>query len=113
MSEGKAMVYLYGFSTLLEDKLENLIRIIENHVKQKRVLTFIFIHDAVIGTSLKTKVSNALKKLLQIPIRFYALIPDLMARGIDINNLREDIYGIEYDDLIDILASTPKIVSWI
>ena len=112
MDESKPIVYLYGFSTLLEDKLINLIRIIENHLKIKRTTFFVFLHDGVIGTSQKGKFSNALMRLLELPMNFFALIPDLKARGIDINNLRNKIKGIDYDDLVDILVSTPKIVSW-
>jgi len=112
MSESKPIVYLYGFSTLLEDKLINLIKIIENHLKIKRAVSFVFLHDGVIGISQKGKFSSALMRLLELPMNFYALLPDLNARGIDINNLRNKIKGINYDDLVDILASTPKIVSW-
>jgi sulfur relay protein TusB/DsrH len=113
MIENKPIVYLYGFSTLLEEKLINLIKIIENHLKIKGASSFIFLHDGVIGTLQKGKFSSALMRLLELPMNFYALIPDLKARGIDINNLRNKIKGIDYDDLVDILASTPRIVSWI
>ena len=112
MSEGTTIVYLYGFSTLLEDKLKDLMKIIENQLKLKRAISFVFIHDGVIGTSQKGKISNALMRLLEFPMNFYALIPDLKARGFDIHNLRIKIKGIDYDDLVEILASTPKVVSW-
>ena len=44
MNESKPIVYLYGFSTLLEDKLKNLINIIENHPElyKKCIIYFIF-----------------------------------------------------------------------
>jgi sulfur relay protein TusB/DsrH len=50
---------------------------------------------------------------LNLPITIYAINPDIIARGIDPVNLRNNIKGIGYEELVDILAKTPKIVSWI
>ncbi len=106
------IVYLYGFSTTMESKLANLIRIIENQLEQNAQISIVFIHDGVIGTSQKSRKSNELKKLLTLPLTFYTLNPDLKARGIDTKNLESEITSIKYDELVDILAETPKIVSW-
>jgi sulfur relay protein TusB/DsrH len=96
----------------LESKLVNLLRLLDNQVKQKKQIHLIFIHDGVIGTSKQTTITPSLQHLLTLPISLYTLKSDLIARGINAQNLQEGIKGIEYEDLVDLLVSTPKIVSW-
>ncbi len=103
---------MYGFSTTLESKLVNLLRLLEYQLEQKKKIHVVFIHDGVIGTSKKSKASNSLLKLLKLPIFLYSMKPDLLARGIDAQNLQDGIRGIDYDVLVDLLVTTPKIVSW-
>lgn len=112
MSKQPSLVYLYGFSTGLESKLNTVRQIIENQLNQGAQITFIFIHDAVIGTTNKHKISSLMKDLVHLPIKFYSMIPDLKARGLDTEHLQHKIKGIDYEDLVDILATTSKIVSW-
>ncbi len=106
-------MYLYGFSTMLESKLINLIKIIEQQLKQNHQISIVFIHDGVIGTSEKNKRTPSMKKLLDLSLTTYSLLPDLRARGIDAINLQKKVKGIEYEDLVDILVTIPKIVSWV
>ena len=106
------IIYLYGFSTTLTSKLINLVKIVENQLEHDNQISFVFIHDGVIGTTQRSRKSQVLKKLLDLPLIFYSLIPDLKARGIDSKNLQNKITGIDYSELVDILAKTPKIVSW-
>jgi len=112
MVDDTSIVYLYGFSTLLESKLINLIKIIEKQIDHNSEISIVFIHDGVIGTSKKNKITTSMKKLLNLPITTYSLLPDLKARGIDVVNLQKKVKGIEYEDLVDILVTIPKIVSW-
>ncbi|MHA1992018.1 MAG: DsrH/TusB family sulfur relay protein [Candidatus Hodarchaeales archaeon] len=112
MPEKTTIVYLYGFSTVLESKLMNFVKIIEHQIKQNAQVQIVFIHDGVIGTSQKNKPSQLIQKVLELPLTVYSMIPDLKARGIDAKNLQKGIQGIGYDDLVDILATAPKIVSW-
>lgn len=112
MNEQPSLVYLYGFSTALESKLHTVKEIIEFQLNQGAQITFVFIHDAVIGSSHKHKISLLMKELLELPIKFYSMIPDLKARGLDSENLHSNIKGIDYEDLVEILATTLKIVSW-
>ena len=106
-------MYLYGFSTMLESKLLNLIQIIEQQLEHNHQISIVFIHDGVIGTSNKNKITPSMKKLLDLSLTTYSLLPDLRARGIDAINLQKKVKGIEYEDLVDILVTIPKIVSWI
>jgi sulfur relay protein TusB/DsrH len=112
MVDDTSIVYLYGFSTLLESKLINLIKIIEKQIEQNSKISVVFIHDGVIGTSKKNKITSSMKKLLNLPITTYSLLPDLKARGFDATNLQNIVKGVEYEDLVDILVTIPKIVSW-
>ena len=112
MVDDNSIIYLYGFSTMLESKLINLIKIIEKQIEQNSKISVVFIHDGVIGTSKVNKVSPTMKKLLNLPITTYSLLPDLNARGIDATKLQNKTTGIEYNDLVDLLVSIPKVVSW-
>ncbi|MFX1377410.1 MAG: DsrH/TusB family sulfur metabolism protein [Promethearchaeota archaeon] len=112
MGEQVSLIYLYGFSTLLESKLITLFQILKNQVNQNAQISIVFIHDGVIGTALKNKISPAMEELLKLPLSFFTLIPDLKARGLDFKNLQNNIKGIEYEDLVDLLVVTSKIVSW-
>ena len=100
MNEQPSVVYLYGFSILLESKLISVKKIIENQLDQGA------------QTSNKHKISPLLKDLLQLQVKFYSMIPDLKARGLDSENLQENVKSIDYEELVDILATTSKIVSW-
>lgn len=112
MGEQINLIYLYGFSTFLESKLFSFMQILKNQLNQDVHISIVFIHDGVIGTSYKNKISHAMTELLKLSISFYAMIPDLKARGIDSENLQNKIEGIEYEDLVDLLVITSKIVSW-
>ena len=53
-----------------------------------------------------------MEELLKMNVTVYAMIPDLQARGIALENIHDKVKPIGYDDLIDILEITPKIISW-
>jgi sulfur relay protein TusB/DsrH len=112
MNEENSIVYLYGFSTRKNTLLANLNRIISEQIVSGCKISIVLIHDGVIGTSNRSIIPSALVELLNLPITFYALIPDLKARGIDPKNLRDNIKGIEYEDLVDILVNNLKTISW-
>lgn len=106
------IVYLYGFSTRKEMHLNNLLGVISNQIENNASIAIVLIHDGVIGTSQSGMIPNLLLKLLNFPVSVYALLPDLLARGIEPNMVDPRIVCIEYDDLVDILAQTPKVASW-
>ena len=108
----KDIVYLYGFSTRKQMHLDNLLGIITEQVENNTNIAFVLIHDGVIGTSKSGRMPTILDKLLNLSISVFALLPDLLARGIKPNTVDPRIKCIEYDDLVDILAQTPKVASW-
>ncbi|MFX1444973.1 MAG: sulfurtransferase complex subunit TusB [Promethearchaeota archaeon] len=107
------IVYLFGFSLRKNDQSANLISIISDQINAGARIKIVLMHDGVIGISKLGKVPSSLKKLLNLPIEIYAIIPDIKARGIDIKAINEKIVLIEYENLVDILVETSQIVSWL
>ncbi len=108
----KDIVYLYGFSTRKQMYLDNLLGIITEQAENKTKIALVLIHDGVIGTSLSGTMPTLLDQLLNLSISVFALLPDLLARGIEPKTVDPRIECIEYNDLVDILAQTPKVASW-
>ena len=113
MENKNNLVYLYGFSLRKDTQLGNLITILNEQIQTEAKIKIVLMHDGVIGISKIVKVPSSLMELLNLPIEIYALIPDIKARGIDIQAISDKIHLIKYDELVDILAETPKIVSWL
>jgi len=111
MEDIKKLVYLFGFSTRKSTSIDNLFNIVKEQTKDANI-TVVLIHDGVIGTSKKGAMPTSLNLLLNLPITVFAMTPDLLARGIDPDSVDSRIKCIEYDVLVDILAKTPKIASW-
>ena len=111
MEDIKKLVYLFGFSTRKSTSIDNLFNIVKEQTKDANI-TVVLIHDGVIGTSKKGVMPTSLNLLLNLPITVFAMTPDLLARGIDPDSVDTRIKCIEYDVLVDILAQTPKIASW-
>lgn len=113
MNGEKEIMYLYGFSLRQLDKSESLLKIFNEQIKHKTKINLILLHDGVIGVTQKSKMPPVLEELLHTPITIYALISDILARGMDLKDLRNHIKTIDYDDLVDILVDSEKMVSWI
>ncbi|MHA1147282.1 MAG: sulfurtransferase complex subunit TusB [Promethearchaeota archaeon] len=107
-----SILYLFGFSPFQGTQLKNLIEIIKLQVLSDIKISLVLLHDGVIGASQKGRTPEFLKHLLKLPIQFKALLPDLKARGINASELLQEIEGIEYKDLVDLLVANQKIVSW-
>ncbi|MHA1509628.1 MAG: DsrH/TusB family sulfur metabolism protein [Promethearchaeota archaeon] len=106
------LVYLYGFSTRKQVYLDNLLSILKDQTDNGVSIAIVLIHDGVIGTSQSGTIPNSLDKLLRLSVSVFGMTPDLLARGIEPNTVDPRIKCIEYDELVDILAQTPKIASW-
>lgn len=113
MENTNQLVYLYGFKLRKMAKIENLMTILNEQIKLGAKIRIVLMHDGVIGISKIGKTPSSLIELLNLPIEVYALKPDIKAHGIEIQAILDKIHLIEYDELVDILAETPKIVSWL
>jgi len=112
MTENKKVLYLFGYSEMTGTHLERLLPIIKAQINKGSQIEMVLIHDGVIGINKKGKIPNKMEELLTMNINLYAMVPDLQARGIALENIHDKVKPIEYDDLIDILDITPKIISW-
>ena len=92
--------------------LERLIPILKAQINKSSQMGMVLIHDGVIGINKKGKIPKKMEELLNMNVTVYAMIPDLQARGIALEQIHDKVKPIEYDDLIDILDVTPKIISW-
>jgi len=106
------LVYLYGFTPRNSDRMENFISLIEEQLKLDAKILVILIHDGVIGLTKKGIMPETMKKLLNLSIKIYGMKPDLLARGLNPNEIDNRVECIDYENLVDILAVTPKIASW-
>ena len=112
MSDNRNVLYLFGYSEMTGTHLERLFPILEAQINKGSQIGLVLIHDGVIGINVKGKIPRKMEELLDMKITVYAMIPDLQARGIALEHLHDKVKPIEYDDLIDILDVTPKIISW-
>lgn len=108
----KSIIYMYGFSTWNHSQMQNLMDIIHEHSALDLDIKLVLLHDGVIGISTKGQINPLMYVLLNLPITIYALIPDIKARGIDVGRVHKKIKTIEYEELVDLLVDSPKIVSW-
>jgi sulfur relay protein TusB/DsrH len=112
MSENRNVLYLFGYSEMTGTHLERLSPILKAQVNKGSQIGLVLIHDGVIGINKKGRIPEKMEELLKMNITVYAMIPDLQARGIALENIHDKVKPIGYDDLIDILDVTPKIISW-
>ena len=112
MSENSELIYLFGFSSRQTNQLTQLLPIIKDQINLRVKITVILLHDGVIGISKYGQIPDSLNKLLALNLRVCALIPDIIARGLDPNNVDTRVHCIEYDELVDYLVQITKVVSW-
>ena len=113
MSESENILYLFGYSINNYKRFDKLVNIIFQQKEMGAEIGFVFIHDGVIGISKKSASIDILVKLLTMDITFYALLPDIKARGIDPNYVYENIKKIDYENLVDLLINNSRIISWL
>lgn len=112
MAENRNVLYLFGYSEMTGTHLERLLPILRAQINKGSQIGLVLIHDGVIGISKKGKIPKKMEEILNMNVTIYAMIPDLEARGIAQEQVHDKVKLIGYDDLIDILDVTPKIISW-
>ncbi len=111
--ESKRIIYLFGYSINIYKAFKELVKIIEDQVQVLSAeVSLVFLHDGVIGLSKKSEINPNLEKLMGLAANLFALVPDMKARGMDLNEIQEKIKLIDYNALVDLLVDHPKIVSW-
>ena len=112
MSENRKVLYLFGYSEMTGTHLGRLFPILKAQINKGSEIGLVLIHDGVIGINKKGRIPDRMQELLNMNINIYAMIPDLQARGIALENIHDKVKQIGYDDLIDLMDLTPKIISW-
>jgi len=105
-------LYLFGFSEITGNHLERLLPVLKGQIKKGSQIGIVLIHDGVIGINKRGRITKAMEDLLSLEVGLFAMVPDLKARGIALEQTHEKIKPIEYDDLIDLLDNSIKIISW-
>ncbi|MFX0030581.1 MAG: sulfurtransferase complex subunit TusB [Candidatus Hermodarchaeota archaeon] len=106
------IIYLFGFSGLAGNHLRRLLPILKSQLKKNKKLGLVLIQDGVIGISNKGKTPKQMEELLNLDVTLFAMNSDIKARGIAPESIHDKIRSIEYNDLIDIIDVTPKVISW-
>lgn len=99
---------LYGFSGFYHcqrNRLQSAIDGLDN-------VEVVLMEDAVVGTS-KTEKESPYIPLIQANVPLYGLSEDIIARGIDPENLSVGITPIDYGKLIDLIETSERIISWL
>jgi sulfur relay protein TusB/DsrH len=112
VAENRNILYLFGYSEMTGTHLERLLPILKAQTNKGSQIGLVLIHDGVIGINKKGKIPEKMEELLNMHVNIYAMIPDLQARGIALENIHDKIKPIGYEVLIDIIDVTPKIISW-
>jgi sulfur relay protein TusB/DsrH len=112
MTENLDIIYLFGFSGLTGNQLQILLPILKSQIKKNTKPGLVLIQDGVIGISTKGKIPKKMEELLDLDIAVFAMKSDIIARGITPEFIHSKIKSIEYDDLIDIIDATTKVISW-
>jgi sulfur relay protein TusB/DsrH len=112
MERKNEILYLFGFSPNKVMQLENLLKILKAQITNNKKITLVLLHDGVIGLSKMGNVPKLTKDLIELPIKIYGLIPDFIARGINIEDIHQKVSCIQYEELADLIASIPTIASW-
>ena len=112
MTEKLNIVYLYGFSPNECAKIETLLSLLNTQKTENLNIGIILIHDGVFIASSKRISSKTVQKLMELQIVVHVMIPDLKARGIALDSIRNGVKPIEYADLVDLMDSSEKIISW-
>ena len=112
MTNDLDIVYLFGFSGLAGNHLRRLLPILKSQLKKERKQGLVLIQDGVIGISTKGKIPKQMEELFYLDVTLFAMSSDIKARGIAPESIHDKIESIEYDDLIDVIDATPKVISW-
>ncbi|MEX2684987.1 MAG: DsrH/TusB family sulfur relay protein [Candidatus Sigynarchaeota archaeon] len=105
------IVYLVGHSARQECQLENIIPIVDSQYESGKDVGIVLMQDGVIGTSKRGTVPDTFNYFTEMDIPVHVLAPDLKARGINPGQLIDKVDVITYEDLVDILVESSKIVS--
>ena len=101
-----ATLHTVNKSPFERNTLESCLRLAK---KGSAVLLF---EDGVIGAMKNTKFSDTVSQAMK-DIAFYALGPDIKARGLSDSNVVDGIKIIDYDGFVDLTTEHDTVQSWL
>ena len=112
MTDNLDVIYLFGFSELTGNHLRRLLPILKSQIKKITKLGLVLIQDGVIGINTMGTIPKQMEELLNLDVVVFAMIGDIISRGIKPEFIHNKVESMEYDDLIDLIDNTPKVISW-
>ena len=73
----------------------------------------LLIEDAVVGAIVDGRFAAALTQAMKRNVVFYALTPDLKARGFSATQVLGGVKLIGYEDFVDLVADHDNVQSWL
>lgn len=103
---------LYGYPGLMTQKLRDLLMFTQGWED----CTLVLMQDAVIGTATnpcENESAALIQNLSNQGWKILALQEDLVARGLSLDKLKNNIQSINYSGVIDLIAEAEQLVSWL
>lgn len=104
-----AQTILYGYSGFETYQLKLLNSVTDNNSETSLIL----LEDAVNGVQKGSSVNPYKNYVENNNITVFCLKEDYTARGLKLDAVHEGIQVINYDELIDKIETSKKIISWI
>jgi tRNA 2-thiouridine synthesizing protein B len=101
-----AMLHTVNKSPFERDSLDACLRM------AKSGSSVLLIEDGVLGATKGTAVADKVTKAMG-DVAFYALGPDLKARGIAQDQVIDGIKVVDYGGFVDLAAEYDKVQSWL
>ncbi len=106
------LLYLFGFSPRITDRLNKLQGFISHQIKAGKTVGIAFLHDGVVGAGPGGSCPDSVIGILKNGVRIFALGPDLDARGFKDKQLEKGIQRINYDELMQLIVDSTTLCSW-
>ena len=100
------MLHTVNKSPFEKNSLETCLRLAEDNS------SILLIEDGVYGALKKTSFESTIISM-QKASKFYALGPDLKARGLDKSSLISNIEIIDYKEFVKLTVENDKIQNWL
>ena len=105
MSKNLLLYGYSGFNTDQRTRMEEIISELDDSV-------VVLMEDGTIGTR-ETGKKSPYSNLIQKNIKLYCQSEDFQARGNDLGSIIDGIKPINYDELIDLIETSERIISWL
>jgi tRNA 2-thiouridine synthesizing protein B len=71
----------------------------------------LLIEDGVYAALRNTQIAEQISKAMET-VSFYALAPDVQARGYELNEVIDGVQIVDYDGFVDLVATYGRVQAW-